>query len=252
MQRYFRKTALIVMTVTAVLSASATGSLYDRTAVKAARFFEEREWASAQALYGLMLDERPDSISTYVHAIVASSMLGHETAAARLLTDAMKAGISFTGLMQGVKRVSFEVGEADVYENFLLRSQRDCPWLERAIDAELLSYYKFRDNGALTVAYAEKMLSGLPDSARYLADLADGYVTEAEYDKAVQAWEKILKGNPRDYHALLHLGNYYAITGDDSQAIEYLSRAAEVKQTPYVDCRLTELRKQLSILSAQK
>ncbi len=244
MQRYFRKIALIVLALTALTATAANESLYDRTAAKAARFFEAREWASAQALYGLMLDERPDSLSTYVHAIVASSLLGHEQTAARLLTDAMTAGISFTGLMQGVKTVSFKVGEADVYEEFLLRSQRDCPWLERAIDAELLSYYKFRDNGPLTVAYAEKMLAGLPGSARYLADLADGYTTEADFGKAVEAWEKILEGNPRDYLALLHLGNYYAITGDNNRAAGYLSRAFEIKQTPYVAQRLADLRRE--------
>ena len=88
-----------------------------------------------------MLDRRPDCDSTYVNAIIASSMLGQPDMASHLLTEAMKAGVSFPRLMSGVKSVAFEVGEPDVYEDFMLRSQRDCPWLERAIDSELLQYY---------------------------------------------------------------------------------------------------------------
>ena len=49
--------AAAALSVTAVASAATS---YETTAVKAARFFEWREWASAEALYGLMLAEKPD------------------------------------------------------------------------------------------------------------------------------------------------------------------------------------------------
>lgn len=230
--------AAAALSVTAVASAATS---YETNAVKAARFFEWREWASAEALYGLMLAEKPDVDSTYVKAIVAASMIGHRDAASHLLTQAMKAGVSFPKLMAGVKTISFEVGAANVYEDFLLRSQRECPWLERAIDAELLKYYQFRDNGKLIVDYAKKMLAGVPQSPDYLSALADGYVILGDYDNAIAAWQKILSVSPRNYLTLLKLGNYYANAGQSDQAHEYLSRAAEVHATPYVANRLASL-----------
>ncbi len=231
---------MAVATLSVTMSATAA-TAYETTAVKASRFFEWREWASAEALYGLMLDEKPDVDSTYVKAIVAASMLNHNETASHLLTQAMKAGVSFPKLMEGVKTVSFEVGAANVYEDFLLRSQRDCPWLERAIDAELLKYYQFRDNGELIVIYANKMLAGVPDSTDYLSALAEGYVILGDYDAAIRAWQKILSVSPDNYLTLLKLGNYYANAGRKAEALEYLGHAAEVHATPYVDGRLAAL-----------
>lgn len=226
--------AAVSLTVGAVAS-------YDTLSVKAERFFDAREWASAQALYGLMLDRRPDCDSTYVNAIIASSMLGQPDMASHLLTEAMKAGVSFPRLMSGVKSVAFEVGEPDVYEDFMLRSQRDCPWLERAIDSELLQYYIFRRNGSRTIVYAEKMLAGLPSSIAYLSDLADGYVMIGDFDGATATWKRILDIDADNYLTLLKLGNYYDICGRRDEAIEYLSRADRLRQTPFVTSRINTL-----------
>lgn len=221
--------------------AAMAASDYATTAAKAQRFFDAREWASAQALYGLMLDQKPDADSVYVRAIVASSMLRHNKAASELLTNAMKAGVSFTRLMEGVKTVSFEVGAPAVYEDFLLRSQRDCPWLERAIDSELLSYYMFRNNGQKTVDYSKKMLAGLPESIEYLSDLAEGYIALGDGDSAVATWKRILSLDPDNYQTLLKLGNYCDVTGDWLGATDYLQRAAQIRLTPYVAKRLAML-----------
>ncbi len=224
------------------MAAAASAAVdYDTTARKAARFFEAREWASAQALYGLMLEDRPDADSVYVNAIVASSMLRQPEASSRLLSQAMEAGVSFSRLMDGVKTVSFAIGAPAVYEDFMIRSQRDCPWLSRAIDSELLGYYMFRDNGPMTIIYAEKMLAGLPDSVDYLSALAGAYASTGQFDKAVETWLKILDLSPDNYLTLLRLGNYYDISGDTSNARAYLSRADALRSTPYVASRLKAL-----------
>lgn len=236
-----RRAIPLIVCATVAVSAQAAPADYNVTAAKAARFFDSREWASAQALYGLMLDERPDSASTYVHAIVASAMLGHDDAAARLLTGAMNAGVAFAPLMRGVREVSFGIGEAGIYEAFLLRSQRDCPWLERAIDGELLDYYRFRDDGPMTVRYARKMLAGLPGSTAFLSALAEGYVCEGDFGNAVAAWRRILDLDPSDLLAMLNLGNYYAITGNNPEAVRYLSMAQSLRPTPFVAARLRRL-----------
>lgn len=228
----------------AAISASAASS-YEVTAAKASRFFELREWASAQALYGLMLNERHDVDSVYVNAIISASMIGDSIGASDLLTRAMNAGLSFSRLMDGVKQVSFRISEPDVYEDFLLRSQRDCPWLERAIDSELLRYYTFRDNGAMMIRYAEKMLAGLPDSIDYLSALASGYTRLGDFDKAVTTWNRILDIAPSNYDTLLKLASYYDISGRYDLSADFYGKAQAVRATPFVASRLSVLRNRL-------
>ena len=235
------KKILAAITGLCISLAALAASDYATTAAKAQRFFDAREWASAQALYGLMLDQQPKADSVYIHAIVASSMLGHSNTASTLLTNAMNAGVSFSQLMSGVKTVSFEVGAPAVYEDFLKRSQHDCPWLHRAIDAELLKYYIFRNNGPLTVEYARKMLAGLPNSVEYLSDLAEGYIAMGDGGNAAETWKRILDLEPDNYKTLLKLGNYYDIIGDRSAATDYLRRADQIRQTPFVAKRLAAL-----------
>lgn len=230
--------AAVALATTAV---TASGADYQTTARKARRFFDDREWASAQALYGLILDERPDADSAYVRSIVASSMLHHDDHASRLLAEAMNAGMSFSRLMTGVKEVSFAIGEPSVYEDFLERSQIDCPWLARAIDDELLHYYLFRDDGPQIVVYANKMLAGLPDSVKYLSALARGYARSGDFGRATATWERILEIDPRNYDALLCLGNYFSIAGRDAEALGYLRRAEEIRSTPYVSAQIERL-----------
>lgn len=207
---------------------------YNTTSIKAGRFFDDKEWASAQALYSLVIDSNPRADSAYVRAIVTSSLLNDSVMASHFLTEAMHAGLSFTRIMNGVREESFAIGEADVYVDFLLRSQKECPWLSRAIDDELLSYYHFRDNGKKTVCYAERMLAGLPDSVEYLSMLADGYCMEGDFTGAVEVWNKILDIAPDNYDTLLKLGNYYDLTGDRLQGRAYLDRAYEIYPTPFV------------------
>lgn len=232
---------LLTIILAAICLTVAARSTYETTALKAARFFEAREWASAQALYGLMLDERPDADSIYVNAIVASGMLGDSIASSHFLSGAMAAGLSFDRLMGGIRAVSFEVGAPAVYEAFLLRSQRDCPWLSRAIDSELLDYYLFRDNGPQSIVYARKLLSGLPDSRLYLGKLAEGYVLAADYDSAVSLWQEMLTLDPDDYDTLIDIGNYMAITGENDKAADYLRHAYSLHPTPYVGALLASL-----------
>lgn len=231
---------LVIILIVSIfgLSAYATAD-YKTTAAKADRFFDAGEWASAQALYSIMIDEQPKADSAYIKAIVAASAISDTVAASHFLTEAMKAGLSFTGLMNGVKSTAFAIGKANIYEEFLLRSQRDCPWLHRAIDAELLDYYSFRDNGARMIEYAEKMLVGLPESIEYLSLLADGYCLQADFDSAIEIWNKILGIKPDSYDTLLKIGNYYRIAGDEFQGQRYLAKAARLHPTPFVEDWLT-------------
>lgn len=214
---------------------------YESLADKSALMFNAREWASASALYGLMLDERPESDTVYVSAIVSASLGGQPGQASDLLVKAMSHGVGFSRLMSGVKQLSFSIGEARVYEDFLIRSLADCPWLKRPIDDELLRYYLFRNDGCNIVRYATLMLDGLPDSVTYLSALADGYVALGRFTDALHTWQRILAIAPHHYDTLLRAGNYLAMTADTTAAVQYLTLADSIRHTPYLARRIAAL-----------
>lgn len=86
----------------------------------------------------------------------------------------------------------------------------------------------------MMVEYATRMLSGLPESTEYLSALAKGYLLTGDDSKAIDTWQKILGIDPRNYSALLELGNYYMLTGDTATARRYLQQAQAIHSTPYV------------------
>lgn len=234
---------LIVTIITAIFATGQAFAIdYRLTEAKADRFFDNREWASAQALYGLMLEQEPGVAATYSHAIVASAMMGDTVSTSDLLSQAMSHGVKVDSLFEAVRTTAFEVSAPSVYESFMLTAQRDCPWLARAIDGQLLDYYLFRDNGEKIVVFANKMLAGLPESTYFLGCLARGHALQGDFETAVAVWKRILRIDPDHYDTLLNLGNYLIISGDQSNAQTYLERADKIKPTPYVTERLASLR----------
>lgn len=213
---------------------------YEVVAAKAGKYFGEGEWASAQALYELMLAERPDSLDTYAHAIVASAMRADTLRMTDLLERSAAHSVGIYPLFDRVRTLSFDVGHASAYGDFLALAAREMPWLSRPVDAALLNYYMFRDDGPMIVEYASRMHQGLPQSVEYLAALARGYMLQGDFDQAVEQWQTIVKLDPKNYDALLYLGNYYADQGDRDSARSYLMRAYDVKPTPYVQKRINE------------
>lgn len=226
--------------VALIAAARDTGRLAN-TCERADRAYDGREWNSAAALYGLVLDMRPDSAAVYPRAIVASELAGDTAAAPALVEEAMARGIGFASLLQNVRATSFAAGAGDNYAAFLLRLRREMPWMSRPLDHELLNYYTFRRDGAHMVEYAGRMLAGLPDSREYLSLLAEGYLLDGHDDEAIAIWTRILSLEPDDYLTLLCLGNYYVIHGNPEAARRYLSRAQAIHPTPYVARTLSTL-----------
>lgn len=220
---------------TARAEADSTATRYRLAAERAERSFEGREWASAAALYELMLDMRADSADVYSRAIVASAMIPDTAATTDLMQRAMAHGVGLETVLRGVRGISFDIGAPDLYGAYLHRLRASMPWMSRALDHELLRYYIFRDDGPEIVRYARIMLDGLPDSAAFLHALARGYMLQCDMQSAVGVWEKILSLYPDDYDSLLYLGNYYVLSGRRAQAEPYLARALRVRPTPYVE-----------------
>ncbi|MCC8071149.1 MAG: tetratricopeptide repeat protein [Bacteroidales bacterium] len=220
---------------------------YDVLATKAAQFYERHNWASASAMYTLMVDERPSQSSTYAYAIVADGMRHESVSQMEMMRKAMANHVSFDSIFNQVATFSYQLGETTLYEDFLLKLKEEEPWMERTIDNYLLQYYTYRSNPEKMIEYSEKMLKGMPDNEGFLYTLAQGYLLNGEYSQAVATYESIITNNPKAYQALLYLGNFYMYLSNQGEeqcqekAITYLSQANSLHATPFVTASLTAL-----------
>jgi tetratricopeptide (TPR) repeat protein len=231
---------LCAITLTAI-AATPYATLRD----KANRAFKHEEWASASALFDLMLDQCPDSAQTYGKAIVANAKVPNEEAQARLLAMALDNHIPFDSVFSGVKTWSYNTCSPEIYENFLKNSRDSYPWMARTLNGNLLKFYTLHRNGEQMVAYSKIMLNGAPDNIDFLTTMARGYLLIGDTTDAIHTYEQILAINPNHYDTLLWLGNWYAGQPTAAnQALTYLNRANAIKSTPYVTTLITQLKQQ--------
>ena len=230
-----------VMALAAALAAGAV-SPYPVLSERADRFFDQKEWNQAAAVYDLMIDERGDIPATYGRAIVANGMRGDKPAMMRLMTKALDNHVPFDSVFSRVRQSSFELGKSNLYEEFLSDVRASHPWMKRTIDSYLLQYFTFRRNGKMIGRYSGIMLAGAPDNVRFMTMQANGLVLEGEFPQAMAVYNHILEIEPENYQALINLGNYYAMQPDGaSLALGYLRRAQAVHATPYVASAIESL-----------
>lgn len=229
-----RKIAFALIYIICVTCVAAPAD-YASLKIRADRFFNNNEWASAAAYYTFMLEERPEIADTYGRAIVSCMMGGDTIRPHKLLTDAMAHKVPLDSILSNVRYYAFAKDSADFYPRFLISTARKEPWLARPIDASLLKYYEQRNDGSMITKYARIMLAGMPDSPRFLFSLARGYMLTGDYSKAVETWQRILQSDPDNYDALLQLGAYYKADGNLSAAIPFFERAYSIRHTPYVE-----------------
>ncbi len=217
---------------------------YATTSRKADRFFNHREWASASAMYDLMLEEQPGVADTYCHAIVSAAMRTDSADEMRLLNKAMHHSIPFESIMNGVRQVALTSGNIETYEEFLLNAQEHYPWLSRAIDRFLLQYYCFRNDGPQMVLYSKLLLEGLPANIDFLSARARGYMLSGMIDSAIAVYRHIIAINPDNFDALVAVGNYGAMQLQTStqhqnpalreETLATLQHAYGIKPTPFI------------------
>lgn len=241
---------LLILTAVTVFTLSASPADYKSLAVKADRFFAQKEWASASAMFELMLDSRPGTPGVYGRAIVAAAMAGDTVAEMELVNRSIVNYVPFDSTFAAVRSASFELGRTRLYEDFLLRVRESEPWLARTVDAYLMKYYAFRRNPAMMVAYSEEMLRGMPDDRGFMSTLAQGLMLEGRSAEAMKVYQRMLEIDPADYDALLEIGNYnYMLWAADrsdaaarQRALETLSKALSLRPTPYVVSALSTLK----------
>lgn len=237
-----KKIISLVLVLTASVCAAAQAN-FDTTASKAQRFFDNREWANASALYTLMLHERPEIPSLYGRAIVVTSILNDTVRSQDLLRQALKYSVPLDSVMADVRKYSFIAKQPKLYENFLLRASRDNPWMKRAIDVQLLKYYTYRADGPQMEKYARMLLKGAPDNTSFLLTLARSYMLQDLPGKAVETWQTIVDAHPDNYDAIINLANYYDLSRQPDKALPLYTTAYDLRPTPYVQAAIERLTK---------
>ncbi|MCM1451263.1 MAG: hypothetical protein NC102_03320 [Clostridium sp.] len=212
----------------------AAQSKYDNAKVKADRFFQYKEWGSAAAMCNLMIWERPALAEPYARGIVAYEMLGDTIRPMELLDKAMRYGVPLDSVLTGVQRQAYAVGRGAMYEQFMLQAASENKWMKRPLDAYLLRYYAFRQDGPKMAEYARKMLSGAPRNIGFMLTLADGYMLMGEAGLARDVWLKALDIEPDNFNALLCMANLEDLDGRTGEALDYFRHAYRVKPTPYI------------------
>lgn len=239
-----RRLTLIVISLAAMLGAVAQTSTYDEYSIKAHRYFGFEEWATAGALYSILISERPEAVDNYSHAIVAAGMLGDTLQQVNITHLALTNRLNIDSLFTYTERTSFEVGQTSLYEDYLLLVRADTPWLARVINGYLLRYYSYRAYGPGIVEYSTRMLEGAPLDERFMLSLARGYLLCGDTSKAIDTYLKVIELNPSNYRALLYVGNYYRQFTDPasrSAARAYLQAAYRIHPTPYIEEALRQL-----------
>lgn len=244
----FRAAALLLLLTALLLPARAAAAQPDNSMeARADRFFHYREWVSATALYGVLLDKTPDDTRLYGRAIVAAGMTGDTLRQVQFTDMALKAHVAVDSLFTSVERTSFSVGQTSLYEDYLLTTRRHEPWLARIIDSYLMRYYTYRRDPDGMIAYSRLMLEGNPESLSLLYTLAQGLLLKGDTESALITYRKILELNPESLEALLYLANYYdqfsqADTGAAQEALSFFSAAANITTTPYIQSAISRLK----------
>lgn len=222
-----------------------TATDYQRLENKAKRFFDYREWASANAMYLLMLEQNPRDTQTYAHAVVAEMMTGDTIQALDMATRCMNYEIAPADFLSDIRNVSFSIGNGRLYEEYLLKIKKTYPWYTRIADNFLMQYYGFRQNGPELIKYADTMLQGLPDDRDFLRMLARGQLLDGNTRAALDTWEKTIRLYPDDYDTTLDLANTFDALDNRAEALKWMERAFQLRPTPYVRQRIETLKKNL-------
>ncbi len=242
--------AVIIIVIAAALSHVATyaATSYSTLAMKAERFYSQREWASAAAMFALMLDERPRDYSLYARAIVATAMIPDSVGEMQLIDKAFTELCPVDSLFNGVKRATFAIGQTALCERLLEKVKRSYPWTQRIVDAQLLDYYVFRHAARKMLEYSDIMLSGSTDSTKFLRAKAQALLLLGRNREAEIELNRIIELDPGDIETLVTLGFLYLAedqkSGSQEQqehAASLLGRAYKLHPTPYLDRLLHRL-----------
>jgi len=202
---------------------------------RAQRAFDAGEWASAQALYGLVTDHDPGDTGAQSRLLAAAVMHGDTAAVSHVVERAMAAGVVLGDMLDSLRTDLRQAAGYARYPGVLERLAAERPYLRRPLMARLLDFYTERRDGANMIRCARGLLAGLPDSPRYLNALAQGLLYTGDRTAAEEAWRRAIKADPNDTKALISLAT---LLGDTSEALDLLRRADTVAPSPALKARI--------------
>ena len=280
---------ILLIAIIAILPSVAVYASTDYTVLetKASRFYKNKEWASALAMYELMLSQNPFVINDYAKAIVISGLLKNPEMQMSFLERTQQKGLPLDSIFNTIQKDAFAIGHPDIYESFLKLVKTRQQWLSRNINIQLLKYYKYRSDAVNMIDICDQLLKSTPDEIEYLTDMGEAYAIKGDLNESMKWYKKILAIDKNNYNSLLTLGNYYNIelrknlrkntlSLDSLQpssviqiskimeedkikiknyaglAAEYLSSAYRVKPTPYVAETLDKIKELISYLQKKK
>ena len=85
--------------------------------------------------------------------------------------------------------------------------------------------YMKMENKLMVYQELQKLIDAYPNEYRYSGLLAEYYVSQGDYDKASELFNKLLEKDPDNGLLLLSQANYYRIKEDKVKALETLKRA---------------------------
>lgn len=212
---------------------------------RAARAYSSGDWASAQALYGMVSSRSPGNCLAVARAVSAGLMRSDTTSVVPLIEQALSTGMPLDSLMNTFEDETRALGKADIYEATLHHLVMAMPYLKRPFNARLLAYYRFRQDADRIIEYSEILLSGLPGDVRYLNSLAWGYALKGDMPQALTTWLRATEADPDNFEALSSAGNAL-IPSDPQRARQLLQRACEIRPTPHLRHLLESLNAQHS------
>ncbi|MEG0253839.1 MAG: hypothetical protein RR667_07140, partial [Muribaculaceae bacterium] len=210
MNQISRILLLIIVSFAGFLTAHAVPD-YPTLQGKASRFYANKEWTSALAMYELMLEQKPKELPVYAHAIVACGMIKDHELQFKFMERTEKVGLALDSVFNYVRNESFALSHPEVYEKFLILLKSRQNWLVRNVNTQLLYYYTFRSDADNMIAMAEMLLKSTPDNILYLQTMGDAYCLKGDLATGMKWYKKVLEYEPHNYNALITLGNYYNI-----------------------------------------
>ncbi len=206
---------------------------------RALRAFAAGEWASAQALAGLVTDADPTDTGAHARLIGAAAMRGDSAAVPKAVERALGAGVPFGALTDSLQCSLRQAEGYALYPAILEDIASAMPYLRRPVAARLLDFYIRRRDGEKMVSYANILLAGRSDSPEYLDALAWGLLYCGSRDQAEATWRQALAADPGYAPAMIALAS---LLGYCDEAKSLLIKADSIAPSPAIKAHLTNLR----------
>lgn len=207
---------------------------------RALRAWDAREWASAQALYGIVADRLPSSAEAAARLAVAAEARGDSTAARLAVEQAMSHGVALDSVLATARGLCFEAAIPGAYTTLLESLFQSLPYARRPLAMTLLRYNLARCHGSDAIRWADYLLLGAPGDASVLILKARAALISNDTASAVDCALQALQTDPDNLEALLIAGNGKAMTHQPG-ALDLLRRACSLAPTPYLQERIQTL-----------